>query len=163
MKQFNLEEYLRLKKEGKEPKIVTMDGHSARIVCTDMKLEDYPVLALFIDSHDEEETLNCTASGRFYLSDEHKFDLFFADLNPEPTYRPYKDMEECFKDVIKHGGWVKDKHAIRNVSQITFKEPQGLVDDIVQIRGCNGRTYKEFLKDFTYADDGSPCGVKEDE
>ena len=41
MKQFNLTEYL----ENPELKVVTRDGHPARIVCTDAKGR-YPVVAL---------------------------------------------------------------------------------------------------------------------
>lgn len=161
MKQFNLEEYLRLKEEGKEPRIITRSGCKAEILKAPLDNPYYPV-AVSIFTDPGETPRSVSAEGRYIHgnSEDHELDLFFAD--PEPSYRPYKDAEECFRDVLKHGGWVKDKYAIRHVSQITFKEPQGLVDDQVQIRGCNGRTYKEFLNDFTYADDGSACGVKED-
>jgi hypothetical protein len=41
MKQFNLEEYL----ANPSRKVVTREGRSARIICTDAK-EGYPVVAL---------------------------------------------------------------------------------------------------------------------
>ena len=42
MKQFNLEEYLK----NPSRKVVTGDGRNARIVCTDVKDDDYPILVL---------------------------------------------------------------------------------------------------------------------
>lgn len=42
MKQFNLDEYL--KNPGR--KIVTRDGHKARVICTDRNVDDYIVIAL---------------------------------------------------------------------------------------------------------------------
>lgn len=159
MKQFDLETYNRMIAEGKTPKIVTRDGCDARILCTDKK-GDYPVVAVILDSENVENVKTHMDDGKYLEGCKGPSDLFFADI--EPTYRPYKDAEECFRDVIKHGGWVKDKYAIRPVSQITFKEPQGIMHDLVRIRGCNGRTYEEFLEDFVWADTGEACGVKEE-
>lgn len=42
MKRFNLEEYLK----NPNRKIITRDNHSARVVCTDQKGGNYPVIAL---------------------------------------------------------------------------------------------------------------------
>lgn len=156
MRQFDLNTYLRLKEEGKEPRIVTRDGHSARIVCTDMKVGSYPVLALFTDSHDEEETLNCTASGRFYLSDEHKFDLFFADLDPEPTYRPYKDVEECFKDVVKHGGWIKNTSG-------QYLHVLAVTSGAITYSDSISFPFERACRYWVWADDNSPVGAREGE
>lgn len=155
MKQFNLDEYLK----DTTQKVVTRDGRSVRIVCTDFLKRGHPVLALV--SHGVEElAYSVSTDGKFSLDNIDDLDLFFADK--EPSYRPYKNAEECFADVKKHGGWVKDKYAIRHISQITFKEPQGIMSDLVQIRGCNGRTYNELLMEFVWVDDGTPCGVKEE-
>lgn len=86
MKQFNLEEYLRLKEEGKEPKIVTKVGKPVRILCTDLKSETYPIVAI-IDIGKSERVFTCTKDGHF-LGEEtiDEYDLFFS-----PT---------------KHEGWV---------------------------------------------------------
>lgn len=102
------------------------------------------------------EWIECVAPAWDWLNYDYR-------IKTEPKYRPYANAEECFKDVQKHGGWVKDRYAIRSVSQITIKEPQGIMNDLVQIRGCNGRTYEDFLSDFVWADNGTPCGVLEEE
>ncbi len=75
-----------------------------------------------------------------------------------PGYRPYANIEECFKEVQKHGGWIKLGVALPNRSLIIY-----VGDGYVCIK-----TEKEhqvsfyYLSGFVWADDGSPCGVKEE-
>ncbi|MBQ0076815.1 MAG: hypothetical protein KBS69_06765 [Bacteroidales bacterium] len=71
---------------------------------------------------------------------------------PKPTYRPYKDAEECFKDALKHGGWINIRG---QMGMITLIKSYGIE------LGEASASYSTLL-DFTWADDGSPCGVKED-
>ena len=73
MKAFNLEEYLKNPKR----KVVTKDGRNVRIVCTDVKSELYPVLAL-VDNWGEEICNSYTKEGRFRTDKEVSRDLFFA-------------------------------------------------------------------------------------
>ena len=82
MKQFNLKEYL----ENPSRKIVTRDGSRVRIICTDRKDTDYPIVAL-IDSGGKEETLSYTKNGYFY-------------------YNERKDVNDLFFAPEKHKGWV---------------------------------------------------------
>lgn len=148
MKQFNLEEYLRLKEEtGKEPKLVTDLGDDARVICTDADNEFYPVIVLA--GFGAESPFSVTKDGRKFPGD-FAF-LFFADLDEEPTYRPYKNAEECFKDVVKHGGWYRDQH--------------GAYCHICKVAdyGFSGLSFSAIAQYYTWADDGSPCGVKEGE
>lgn len=42
MKQFNLEEY----QKNPNRKVITRDGRNVRIICTDKRKDDYPILAL---------------------------------------------------------------------------------------------------------------------
>ena len=73
MKAFNLDEYLK----NPERKVVTRDGRNVRIVCTDVKSELYPVLAL-VDNWGAEICNSYTKEGRFRPSYEAHRDLFFA-------------------------------------------------------------------------------------
>lgn len=155
MKQFNLENYNRLVAEGKTPKMVTRDGRSARIICTDKK-GNFPVVAAILES-DNVENLRVYMDNGVYSDLEglkSPCDLFFADI--EPAYRPYKDVEECFKDVVKHGGWVKEKdtefyyHVIR------------IDADGFCYTGDACESFQDMLNEHVWADDGSPCGVKEE-
>ena len=84
MKQFNLTEYL----ENPELKVVTRDGHPARIVCTDAK-GAFPVVALIYS-----ETEKSDHAHRF------KEDGSFTDL---PGCTNHYDL---FFATTKHAGWV---------------------------------------------------------
>lgn len=82
MKPFNLEEYLK----NPSKKVVTRGGSKVRIICTDRKDVDYPIVAL-IDSRGKEETLSYTKNGYFY-------------------YDGRKDVNDLFFAPEKHEGWV---------------------------------------------------------
>ena len=80
-------------------------------------------------------------------------------IKPDPTYRPFKDAEECWLEMQKHQpfGWVKDKkdghHAL-----ITA------VDDDTCGMSLNGNaawSLSGIMDLFTFAD-GVPFGVKEE-
>lgn len=83
-----------------------------------------------------------------------------SDSQPKAKYRPFKDAEECWKEMEKHQpfGWVKDKkdghHAL-----ITA------VDDDTCGMSLNGNaawSLSGIMDLFTFAD-GTPFGVKVEE
>lgn len=77
-------------------------------------------------------------------------------VKAESKYRPYANADECFKDVVKHGGWIKDK-----VNEELFLV--GHID--VSGFGMYGLSYFSYIivfNDYVWADDGSPCGVLEE-
>ena len=78
-------------------------------------------------------------------------------IKPEPKYRPFKDAEECWQEMLKHQpfGWVKYKkdghHAL-----ITA------VDDYtcgMSLNGNSAWSLSGIMDLFTFAD-GVPFGVK---
>ena len=76
-------------------------------------------------------------------------------IKPFPKYRPYESVEEAFNEAQKHGFWVKNKsHNLRMIGII-----EGTESGILYIGGINA---SEYLKNFVWNDDGSPCGVKID-
>lgn len=157
MKQFNLDEYNRLKAEGKEPKIVTRDGYPVSIVRTDLRNIPFPVLAIV---HKEvcDMVMTYTTKGGVDYSyvDKNEQDIFFADS--EPTYRPYKDAEECFKDTIKHGGWIiSGGDQYRFITVIKYRSNHNIVKFTDSIM-----TFEDLMK-AVWADDGSVCGKLIDE
>ena len=72
MKAFNLEEYLKNQKR----KVVTRNGRSARIICTDAK-GNYPIVVL-VDSGCYDKALSYTKNGKLYVGETNDYDLFFA-------------------------------------------------------------------------------------
>ena len=76
MKQFNLDEYLK----NPQRKIITREGFSVRIICTDKvcnkKVSQKPIIAL-VDFGDREVVYPYSSDG-ISSSSLHEFDLFFA-------------------------------------------------------------------------------------
>ena len=77
-------------------------------------------------------------------------------IKPEPTYRPFKNGEECWQEMQKHQpfAWVKEKHSDR-YNLIT--EVNGL-----SIKVKEGCLFTDSVKYYTFAD-GTPFGVKVEE
>ena len=73
-----------------------------------------------------------------------------------PKYRPFKNKEECWKEMLKHQpfGWVKEKHS-DHYSLIT--EVNGL-----SIKVKEGCLFTDGVKYYTFAD-GTPFGAKVEE
>lgn len=77
-------------------------------------------------------------------------------IKPEHKYRPFKDAEECWKEMQKHQpfGWIKVKNsncykflaAVQNIG-------------IYSVGKCE---YETGFKNFTFAD-GAPFGILEKE
>ena len=164
MKPFNLDEYNALVAEGKTPRLVTRDGHDVKMLCTNSKHPLYPIVVL-IDIDGVEIPRSMTRDGKYmYDGDDEPLDLFFAD--PEPTYRPYRDAEECYKDVVKHGGWIKSKWGQEyfNIGCIGHGFVAMVASgDKTEKNGNVAEHFDKFLEDNVWADDNSPCGVKEEE
>lgn len=88
MKQFSLEEYLR----DSQKKIITRDGKSARIICTNKKDERYPVVALVQDKNSNcEKTHHYTIGGKCIIEDDNSEDLFFAPEKKEGWVNLFKN------------------------------------------------------------------------
>ena len=88
----------------------------------------------------------------------HEFSphLFQYRIKPESKYRPFRDSEECWQEMLKHQpfGWLKDK----NDGHLTLIT----VVDNDKWMALNGRVGWEFLgmmNNYVFAD-GAPFGVK---
>ena len=87
MKQFNLQEYLK----NPNLKVVTRDGRSVRIVCTNRLDENYPVLAL-VNNEDSEQCHSYTTFGKLYAypNRDCELDLLFAPEKKEGWINLFK-------------------------------------------------------------------------
>ena len=81
-------------------------------------------------------------------------------IKPESTYRPFKDKEECWQEMLKHQpfGWVKRNGYYYNITAI------GVIS--VTIIGSEGNiarvNYSDLLSRYSFVD-GTPFGVKVEE
>lgn len=97
MERFNLEEY----KKNPNRRVITRDGKSVRIVCTDMIGTSYPILAICRVDATHDCYYSYTLNGKHNLGVDSRLDLFFA---PE-----------------KRSGWINiysrtgDAHASRRI------------------------------------------------
>ena len=78
-------------------------------------------------------------------------------IKPEQKYRPFKDAEECWQEMLKHKpfGWVKstlfkDFDLVQRVTTLYVEINREIID------------YKDALDKFTFAD-GNNFGVKVEE
>lgn len=87
MKPFNLDEYL------KDPskKVVTRDGRSVRIICTDRKHSRYPIVALVENKLTEgENSVYYTKEGKFFNNVLADIDLVFVSEKKEGWINLYR-------------------------------------------------------------------------
>lgn len=97
-------------------------------------------------------------------SDDLGFNWFDTKyrVKPETNYRPFKNAEECWNEMLKHQpfGWLKNKESesavlIGNI----FTDKEVLIVWATNERNSNSAS-KVFNK-YVFAD-GTPFGVKED-
>ena len=79
-------------------------------------------------------------------------------VKPEPKYRPFKDVDECWQEMLTHQpfGWVK--------YQCDFFQIIHVDDNSIGYGSACGTIlhskFEDIFKDSTFAD-GTPFGVKE--
>ena len=88
MKPFNLQEFL----ANPSRKIVTRDGRSVRIICTDAK-QDYSIVALLTHCEDVESVMCYTKDGRRNNDVESQLDLFCSTDKREGWVNIYRNGE----------------------------------------------------------------------
>ena len=87
MKAFSLEEYLK----NPNRKVVTRNGRSARIICTDAK-GNYPIVVL-IEEGGYDNALSYTKDGKLYVGETNDYDLYFAPEKHEGWVNVYRDFD----------------------------------------------------------------------
>ena len=80
-------------------------------------------------------------------------------IKPEPKYRPFKNVKECWQEMLNHQpfGWIKCKEGYFNIVYVD--------DDYAGLADPDGSSIllasKYSYQDNTFAD-GTPFGVKEE-
>ena len=94
MEQFSLEKYL----ANPSRRIVTRDGRNARIICTDKKGFDYPIVALIENKLEGfEGVLYYTKDGEYTTNRSSDKDLFFAPKKHEGWVNIYKSNYDGYE------------------------------------------------------------------
>jgi hypothetical protein len=81
-------------------------------------------------------------------------------IKPEPKYRPFKDAEECWQEMLKHQpfGWIYSGSYYSIVS--ISNETVNIVNDTRDIIDC---LFSEMIEEGCTFVDGLPFGVKVEE
>lgn len=117
-----------------------------------------PILVAFAEGKAIESRCVKGDKSLWYDDEDPSFDDDFEyRIKPEPNYRPFKDAEECWAEMLKHEsfGWVKstlfkDLALVQRVTTLYVEINRDIID------------YKDTLEKFTFAD-GTPFGVKVEE
>ena len=89
-------------------------------------------------------------------------DILALELT-EPSYRPFKDVEECWQEMLKHEpfGWLKSKES-GTYANIAFLATNYNKSYIVWFANEKERVSLSYVYDiYTFAD-GTPFGIKEE-
>lgn len=92
MEKFSLDEYLKNPKR----KVVTRDGSAARIVCTDVRNDKYPILALVSCGDGYEAAILYTKQGTTFDDKPDGYDLFFVPKKQEKWVNVYRSDSEGY-------------------------------------------------------------------
>lgn len=137
-----------------------------------MTREEAKILLPIIQAFAEGKTIQIRKHGEesYYDSTNSKlnFDLGYYSyrVKPEPEYRPFKDANECWQEMLKHQpfGWTKKTCGHCNFLHIMELYSTGIVINMVDNFGCFKNlleTYGLAFAEITFAD-GAPFGVKEE-
>ena len=79
-------------------------------------------------------------------------------IKPEPTYRPFKDAEECWNEMQKHQpfGWIKSKDD-STINKFMFID--SLENNAANVCTSSHFSYNKLIECYIFAD-GTPFGIK---
>lgn len=85
------------------------------------------------------------------------FESFEYRIKPEPKYRPFTNIEECWAEMEKHKpfGWLKQKDFRINIANVMSKAITFADNE------SRNFSFETIFKEYTFVDD-IPFGVKEE-
>lgn len=122
-----------------------------------------PILQAIVDGKTiQHQTINREWYDTNVASLDHLV-TYYTDyrIKPEPKYRPFKDAEECWQEMMKHQpfGVVKDKYFANYQTHRAFI---CLITGGCDFGGYENETFESCFKDLLFAD-GTTFGVKLEE
>lgn len=131
-----------------------------------MTREEARVLLPIIQAYAEGKTIQVIDTtdqcGKWEDVTDLKINTDFEEyrIKPEPKYRPFANVEECWQEMLKHQpfGWVKNNNLYRNILETS--------DGAILLPSFPGEmfvsSFNKAKEKFTFAD-GTPFGVKVEE
>ena len=131
-----------------------------------MKREEAKNMLPIIQAFAEGKTIQILNEGEWV----DLYDTYFKSsidkyrIKPEPKYRPFKNQEECWNEMLKHHpfGWVKskDKGYFHLIGLVQWASE---LEDVMIVFATSeqlARSSRSLFEDFIFAD-GTPFGIKE--
>lgn len=130
-----------------------------------MRKDEAAKLLPIIKAFSEGKEIQYKENGRWYSAE----DIIFSGggqefrIKPEPTFRPFKDAEECWQEMLKHQpfGWIISTNTERSKMIDVFDGSEDANDLPISINGSWWKLAQVFEK-FTFTD-GTPFGMKVEE
>ena len=117
-----------------------------------------PIIKAFSEGKEIEGLYKGTKSPWFKIKDMDFSEGIIFRIKPEQKYRPFKNEEECWQEMMKHQpfGWVKIEDLYRNIANVTSCSITFADNEARDVE------YEQAFKNYTFAD-GTPFGVKVEE
>ena len=114
--------------------------------------ELFPIIQAFAEG----KTIQVWANDTWQDEEYPSFgELSLFRIKPEPKYRPFRNVEECWNEMLNHQpfGWVKS----------TISDNLYSIESISDEISCN-RTFASYNEAFNWCKfaDGTPFGIKEE-
>lgn len=132
-----------------------------------MTREEAKEILPIIKAYAEGKTIQYQERGKWYNITGPCFNLppNTYRIKPEPKYRPFKTLEECLEEMLKHQpfGWVKskDKGYFHLIGLVQFSSE--LEDVMITFATSEqlARSSSSIYENYIFAD-GTPFGIKEE-
>ena len=120
-----------------------------------------PIIQEYAEGKEIEIFDNTTKMWKTAMLPHFDCDSNFYRIKPEAKYRPFKDAEECWQEMLKHQpfGVVKDKYFANYQTHRAFT---CLITNGCDFGGYEDETFESCFKNLLFAD-GTPFGVKVEE
>lgn len=118
-----------------------------------------PIIQAFAEGKEIEGLYKGTKSPWFKIKDMDFNGGIIFRIKPEPKYRPFANVEECWQEMLKHQpfGWVKMKD-----TESGYYILKGITNQVVIGLNETPFSYKKVFEDYTFAD-GTPFGILEED
>ena len=127
-----------------------------------MTREQTKELLPIIQAFTEGKTIEYSYDGEHWESTDvpsWDCDVMFR-IKPEPKYRPFKNQEECWNEMLKHQpfGWIEHKETEDYSNILGICKIAGITKILMSDCLC---AFPELFDEFIFAD-GTPFGIKEE-
>ena len=119
-----------------------------------------PFIQAFAEGKEIEGLYKETKSPWFKIKDMDFNEGIIFRIKPEPKYRPFKDAEECWQEMLKHQpfGWLNGDKCFYNIVSVSNIDVSmaNVSGDIIILN------FSDVMEDNTFAD-GTPFGILEED